>query len=64
MSKGEPSGLHLWFDPMIEFPRLYLLEPQAKRGVLADVREDGRVTPDDVIKNQIELLPQEDPHGS
>jgi len=32
--KAEPSGLLLWFDPMIECPRLYELEPPKDSGVL------------------------------
>ena len=49
MSRAEPFGLHLWFDPDTEFPRLYELEPGAERGVPA-VREvddwSGQSDPD------------------
>ncbi len=33
VSKAEPSGLQVWFDPATEFVRLFELEPSAKAGV-------------------------------
>jgi len=36
-----PSGLTLWFDPMVEFPRLYELEPSLRAGVETLVGDDA-----------------------
>ena len=33
VSRAAPFGLHVWFDPDTEFPRLYELEPHSKSGV-------------------------------
>jgi len=33
VSRAAPYGLHLWFDPDTERPRLYELEPHLKSGV-------------------------------
>ncbi len=40
VSRAEPFGLHVWFDPDTEFPRLYELEPQPKDGVQEYTRGD------------------------
>ncbi len=47
VSRAEPKGLHLWFDPETEFPRLYELLPS-----------DGSVAPevpDDVVDRREEM---------
>ena len=40
VSKAEPSGLQVWFDPVKEFVRLYALEPSEIPRV-ADALERG-----------------------
>jgi len=60
VSKAEPSGLQLWFDPMIEFPRLYALEPSLRSGVEDCTRGDG--TAGEVSRyQQLDLLEVELP---
>jgi len=60
--QAEPSGLLLWFDPMIEFPRLFELEPSLRSGVdNSDERDDLART---VSKyQQLSLLDELPPDG-
>jgi len=62
VSKAEPSGLHLWFDPMVEFPRLYALEPSLRRGVVSTMEGDDAIR--EVMKyQQLDLLGELPPSG-
>jgi len=55
ISKAEPSGLHLWFDPMTEFPRLFELEPSLRRGVVSTTEGDDTIR--EITKyQQLDLL--------
>ena len=42
VSKAEPSGLQVWFDPEVETVRLFSLDPLEKRGVDEIPEGDGR----------------------
>jgi len=58
--KAEPNGLLLWFDPMVEFPRLFELEPSLRSGVDDCTRGDDTIA--QIQKYQqldLELLPPE-----
>ena len=65
VSRAEPSGLHLWFDPMVEFPRLYenespdRVEPPPGIGVQGYCERDDHTGPDgpDQVK-VLDLFPQ------
>jgi len=60
VSKADPSGLTLWFDPMTEFPRLYMLEPSLRSGVV--VLREGNEPTDQIQKyQQLSLLETELP---
>ena len=48
VSTGEPSGLHIWFDPETEVVRLYSREPQPEDGV--GVGREGS-DPDDLYED-------------
>jgi len=49
VTRADPKGLHLWFDPDIEFPRLYELEPRPEDGVaIANEGDDQRGLFDEV----------------
>jgi len=62
VSRAEPFGLHLWFDPEVEFPRLFTLEPEQKARVLAFNEEDDYESdPDDCNQDQLLLLEEELP---
>ena len=39
VSKAEPSGLQVWFDPELEEVRIYELEPRSENGVGEDLEE-------------------------
>jgi len=61
VTKADPSGLTLWFDPMTEFPRLFDLEQSLRtRGIT--FRESGAAPEYDDIAayQQINFL-EEDP---
>ena len=58
VSKGSPSGLHVWFDPKLETIKLFELDPLGVEGVCNSSEGDG---PDEYDPSHIELneaLPQ------
>ena len=56
VSKAEPSGLQVWFDPETEVVKLYALEPHAMRGVLEfGEGDDLRTGPNDQMEPQVVL---------
>jgi len=42
-SRAEPKGLHVWFDPAVEFVRLYRLDPPKDEGVADACEVDDQV---------------------
>ena len=57
VSKAEPSGLQVWFDPNTEQLKLYELEPDQK-GRVDEVREG------DATEDQRGLFPSNNGHES
>ncbi len=44
VTEGEPSGLHVWFDPSRERVEIHALEPPSEDGVSAAVDKDDHET--------------------
>ena len=60
VSVALPHGLHLWFDPGTEFPRLFELEPGAERRVRTFSEGDDYESDPGVKIQDNELLFQEE----
>jgi len=43
VTRAAPFGLHVWFDPDTEFPRLFELEPHSRSGVGDPSEGDDRI---------------------
>ena len=54
VERADPFGLHLWFDPATEFPRLYELEPPTESGVqeVGDVDDHLEISQEGVQDKQ------------
>ncbi len=51
VARGEPYGLHVWFDPDTEFVRLFELDPESKTGVgEPDAEDDQESVPGDPLQ--------------